>query len=68
MLGRLYQSARRTLSPSLLATGALGASAYAAYQLEWLTVICDHHVHHPIHAPVPSTRVEVVVYRTWVEI
>lgn len=38
MLGMLFQSARRALSPTLLATGAIGASAYAAYQLDWLTV------------------------------
>ena len=61
MLGRLYQSARRALSPSLLATGALGASAYAAYQLDWLTVSFDCHVHHHIHAPVRPTKAAVVV-------
>ncbi|CAL5228522.1 g11674 [Coccomyxa viridis] len=39
MFGRLLQSAKRALSPSLLATGAFGASAYAAYQLEWLKAV-----------------------------
>ena len=38
MLGTLFQSTRRVLAPGLLATGALGASVYAAYQLEWLSV------------------------------
>ena len=40
MLGRsLFQSTRRVLAHlALLATGALGASVYAAYQLEWLSV------------------------------
>ena len=51
MFGRLFQSARRALSPSLLATGALGASAYAAYQLEWLTVTFGPHVHSSFRFP-----------------
>ncbi len=56
MFGRLFQSARRALSPSLLATGALGASVYAAYQLEWLTVTFDLHLHQLIHVPLKSPR------------
>ena len=60
MLQTFCKSARRALSPGLIVTGALGASAYAAYQLEWLTVILHLHEHHPIHALMKLMR---AVYR-----
>ena len=39
MLGSLLHSARRALSPGLLATGVFGASTLVAYQLDWLSVM-----------------------------
>ena len=39
MLGSLLHSAKRALSPGLLATGVFGASTIVAYQLDWLSVM-----------------------------
>ncbi|CAK0786056.1 hypothetical protein CVIRNUC_009269 [Coccomyxa viridis] len=39
MLGSLLHSARRALSPGLLASGVFGASTIVAYQLDWLSAV-----------------------------